>query len=136
MQFAPTNFFEMRIGSQLSSLDRNVRSVVPSASGKRPALNSWIRRFAKDSSSGVHLPRRSPFEDFFLLNCWAAGGVLETVGGGMAGGAAGAMPEPLAGGDCIGIELNAGIGAMGGCSGGGGSAEFMRGEDCTDIRRR
>jgi hypothetical protein len=37
MQFPPTNFLEMRIGSQFSSLDKKVRSVVPSVSGKRPA---------------------------------------------------------------------------------------------------
>jgi len=46
MQFDPTNFLDMRIGSQLRSLERNVRRVVPSVRGRRPALNSWIRRFA------------------------------------------------------------------------------------------
>lgn len=42
MQFDPTNFFDMRIGSQLSMMLRNVLSVVPSVSGSKPALNSWI----------------------------------------------------------------------------------------------
>jgi len=37
MQFPPTNFLEMRIGSQFRSLDRKVRRVVPSVSGRRPA---------------------------------------------------------------------------------------------------
>lgn len=42
MQFDPTNFFDIRIGSQLSMMLRNVLSVVPSVSGSNPALNSWI----------------------------------------------------------------------------------------------
>jgi hypothetical protein len=55
----PTNFFEILIGSQFSSLDKNVRNVVPSVNGNNPALNSSIRRLAYASSSGVHFPRRS-----------------------------------------------------------------------------
>ena len=40
MQLEPTNFLLMRIGSQLSSLERKVRRVVPSVKGNKPALNS------------------------------------------------------------------------------------------------
>lgn len=60
MQLVPTNFFEIRIGSQFRSFERNVRSVVPSVNGRRPDLNSWMSRFAYSSSSGVHLPRLNP----------------------------------------------------------------------------
>lgn len=42
MQFEPTNFLEILIGSQLSMMLRKVRSVVPSVRGSSPALNSWI----------------------------------------------------------------------------------------------
>lgn len=65
IQLLPTNFFEILIGSQLSNFDKNVRSVVPSVKGKRPALNSIMRRFAYASSSGVHFPLRKGGPFFF-----------------------------------------------------------------------
>ncbi len=37
MQFEPTNFFEMRMGSQFRSLLKKVRRVVPSVNGSKPA---------------------------------------------------------------------------------------------------
>lgn len=59
MQLSPTNFFDIRIGSQLSTLDRKVRNVVPSMRGSVPTLNSVISRLEYASSSSVHCPRRS-----------------------------------------------------------------------------
>lgn len=47
MQFDPTNFFDIRIGSQFSMMLRNVLNVVPSVSGSNPALNSWINLSAQ-----------------------------------------------------------------------------------------
>lgn len=70
MQLLPTNFLEMRMGSQLSSLLRKVRSVVPSVKGNSPALNSWMRRLAYASSSAVHLPRRRGGPFFFPPPAW------------------------------------------------------------------
>ena len=58
MHLLPTNFFEMRMGSQLRSLLRNVLSVVPSVKGNNPLLNSWIRRLAYSSSCERHIPGR------------------------------------------------------------------------------
>ena len=60
MQFPPTNFLDILIGSQFNSFDRKVRKVVPSVSGKSPILNSDISLLAYDSSSPVHFPRRKP----------------------------------------------------------------------------
>ena len=51
MQFPPTNFLDIRIGSQLSNLDKKVRNVVPSVNGNNPILNSEINLLAYDSSS-------------------------------------------------------------------------------------
>ena len=65
IQLLPTNFFEIRMGSQLSSFERKVRSVVPSVRGKRPALNSCMSRLAYPSSSVVHFPRRRGGPFFF-----------------------------------------------------------------------
>lgn len=42
MQLVPTNFLDIRMGSQFSIMLRNVLSVVPSVKGSKPALNSWI----------------------------------------------------------------------------------------------
>lgn len=73
IQFPPTNFLDIRIGSQFSSLDKKVRKVVPSVNGSSPILNSEINLFAYDSSSPVHLPRLKPaffvfdIESFILL---------------------------------------------------------------------
>ena len=60
MQFPPTNFLDIRIGSQLSNLDKKVRNVVPSVNGNNPILNSEINLLAYDSSSPVHLPLLKP----------------------------------------------------------------------------
>mmetsp|Transcript_26255 Transcript_26255/g.73293 ORF Transcript_26255/g.73293 Transcript_26255/m.73293 type:complete len:303 (-) Transcript_26255:237-1145(-) len=68
MQLLPTNFFEILMGSQLSNFERKVRRVVPSVSGSKPALNSWMRRLAYASSSGVHLPLRNGGPFFLLLD--------------------------------------------------------------------
>ena len=59
IQLFPTNFFDIRMGSQFNNLDRNARSVVPSVNGSNPDLNSFISRVAYASSSVVHFPRRS-----------------------------------------------------------------------------
>ena len=60
MQFPPTNFLDIRMGSQFKSLDKNVLNVVPSVSGNNPILNSEINLFAYDSSSAVHFPLLRP----------------------------------------------------------------------------
>ena len=59
IQLIPTNFLDIRIGSQFNNLDKNARNVVPSVNGSKPDLNSLISRVAYASSSVVHLPRRS-----------------------------------------------------------------------------
>ena len=45
IQFEPTNFFDILIGSQLSMMLRKFLRVVPSVRGNSPALNSWINLF-------------------------------------------------------------------------------------------
>ena len=72
------------MGSQFSSLLRNVRSVVPSVSGSSPSLNSAISRFAYASSSWVHLPLRGG----------GLGGAAGTAAAAARGGA-GAPPQPV-----------------------------------------
>src|SRR5210317_1925927 len=67
IQLFPTNFLDMRIGSQFNNLERKFRNVVPSVNGSRPLLNSLISRLAYASSSVVHLPLRNGWGVFFLL---------------------------------------------------------------------
>ena len=108
IQLLPTNFLEMRIGSQLRSLDRKVRRVVPSVNGRRPDLNSWMSRLAYASSSGVHLPRRrgGPFflellEDVVAVEVGVA--LVEAVAGWRGG---------------RGLEAGAATGGLAGCPAG------------------
>mmetsp|Transcript_18305 Transcript_18305/g.56142 ORF Transcript_18305/g.56142 Transcript_18305/m.56142 type:complete len:347 (-) Transcript_18305:75-1115(-) len=54
--FSPANFLEMRIAEQLSFFDRKALKVAPFSSGSSPASKLRMRRAAKTSSSGVHLP--------------------------------------------------------------------------------
>mmetsp|Transcript_3578 Transcript_3578/g.5490 ORF Transcript_3578/g.5490 Transcript_3578/m.5490 type:complete len:346 (-) Transcript_3578:816-1853(-) len=46
IQLFPTNFLDIRIGSQFNSLERKFRNVVPSVNGSKPLLNSPMRRLA------------------------------------------------------------------------------------------